>query len=323
MAITGSTYDLYPLFTSFGGYIFGKDAQGNYDPNDLGLDSEGMIEAATWLQEQVNADNVPTDWDNAGNVALFENGEVPFLMGGPWHLSRIRESGVPYAVTDFPDGGAPFAGTQGAYINAQSENLLLAQAFLTELVATEDFMQKLYEAGQRPSAFLPVLEQTDDPDLLAMGQAGQDATMMPAIPAMGSVWSSWDSAIVLVRGGEDPETALTTAAGQVRELIANPLTGMVNAAGSYQEEAGCPGDWQPECAVTALTEGDDGLWTSGPWDLPAGDYEVKIALDGSWTTNYGVDGAKDGANYTFTLPAAGAVSFSYDPETHLMEIILP
>jgi maltose/maltodextrin transport system substrate-binding protein/arabinogalactan oligomer/maltooligosaccharide transport system substrate-binding protein len=324
MAVTGTTYDLYPLFTSFGGYIFGKDDQGNYDPTDLGLDSEGMIEAATWLQEQVEAGNLPTDWDWANNHALFETGEVPFIMAGPWALDRIRESGIPYAVTNFPDGGVPFAGTQGAYINAQSENVLLAQAFLTEFIATEEVMQQLYDAGKRPSAYLPVREQTDDPDLLALAEAGTDATMMPAIPAMGSVWSSWDAAIVLVRGGEqEPEEALATAGQQVRDLIANPLTGMVNVPGSYQEEAGCPGDWQPECAVTAMTQGDDGLWASGPWDLPAGDYEVKVALDGSWTTNYGLDGVKDGDNYLFTLPAAGEVSFTYDPETNLLEIILP
>jgi arabinogalactan oligomer / maltooligosaccharide transport system substrate-binding protein len=324
MGVTGTTYDLYPLFTAFGGYIFGKDASGNYDPQDLGLDNEGMIAAATWLQEQVEKGNLPTDWDWANNHALFETGEVPFLMAGPWALDRIRESGIPYAVTNFPDGGVPFAGTQGAYINSQSENVLLAQAFLTEFVASEEVMQKLYDAGKRPSAYLPVRDATDDPDLLAMATAGEDATMMPAIPAMGSVWSSWDSAIVLVRSGEEaPEAALTTAATQVRDLIANPLTGLVNVAGSYQAQAGCPGDWQPECTVTKMTQGDDGLWHSGPWDLTAGDYEVKVALDGSWTTNYGMEGVKDGENYKFTLASDGAVEFSYDPESHLLTIVTP
>src|SRR5687768_16209276 len=32
MAVTGTTYDLYPLFTSFGGFIFGRDDQGNWNP---------------------------------------------------------------------------------------------------------------------------------------------------------------------------------------------------------------------------------------------------------------------------------------------------
>jgi maltose-binding protein MalE len=319
MAVTGTTYDLYPLFTSFGGYIFGRNEAGDYDDQDLGLDNEGMIEAATWLKEQVDAGNIPTDWDWANNHALFETGEAPFIMAGPWALDRIRESGIPYAITNFPDGGQSFAGTQGVYINATSENALLAQAFLTEFIATEDVMRVLYELGQRPSAYIPVLETLDDADLQALGEAGSNAQMMPAIPAMGSVWGNWDSAIVQVRNGDaEPEAALTTAGTAIRDLIANPLTGMVNAPGSWQEEAGCPGDWQPECAVTALSEGEDGLWTSGPWDLPAGDYEVKIALDGGWTTNYGVDGVQDGDNYTFTLDADSSVTFSYDPATNLL-----
>ena len=34
MAVTGTTYDVYPLVTAFGGYIFGKDAAGNWNDQD-------------------------------------------------------------------------------------------------------------------------------------------------------------------------------------------------------------------------------------------------------------------------------------------------
>ncbi|MEJ2746676.1 MAG: extracellular solute-binding protein [Anaerolineae bacterium] len=324
MAVTGTTYDAYPLYTSFGGYIFGKDADGNWNPEDLGVDSPGMIEGVQWLADGVAKGDLPADWDWANNHALFETGESPFIMAGPWALGRIRESGIPYAITDFPSDGYPFAGTQGFFINAQSENVLLAQAFLSEFIANVDTQLALYEVGQRPPAYLPALEQVDDPDLIAMAAAGENATMMPAIPAMGSVWGNWNDAVVLARDGKQTAAeAMADAATKIRALIANPLTGMVNVPGSYQAQAGCPGDWQPECDVTAMTMGDDGLYHSGPFTLTAGDYEVKVALDGSWTTNYGVDGAPDGDNYTFTLDADGDVSFTYDPATHLLDIVLP
>ena len=327
MAVTGTTYDLYPLYTSFGGYIFGRNANGDWNDQDLGVDSEGMIAAAAFMRKNVENGNFPADWDWANNHALFETGEAAFIMAGPWALVRIRESGVPYAIAEaFPAGpagpGAPFAGTQGIFINAQSENILLAQAFLTEFVATEEVMMQLYEIGQRPSAFLPVLAKTDDPDLLAMGTAGANAIMMPAIPAMGSVWGNWDTAIVLTRDGkQDAATAVAEAGAKIRGLIANPLTGMVNVPGSYQAAAGCPGDWQPECAATQMAKGDDGLWRSGPFTLPAGDYEFKVALDGSWTTNYGSDGKQDGPNYTLSLAAESQVSFVFDPATNLLEVV--
>jgi maltose-binding protein MalE len=322
MAVTGTTYDVYPLFTSFGGYIFGKNDSGDWNPEDLGVDSEGMVQGVQWLADNVANGNLPADWDWANNHALFETGAAPFIMAGPWALDRIRESGVPYAITNFPSGGYPFAGTQGFFINAQSENVLLAQAFLNEFIATEEVMLQLYEVGGRPPAYLPALEQVDDPDIAAFAAAGEQANMMPAIPALGSVWGAWNDSVVLARDAQqDPETAMAEAGEKIRALIANPLTGMVNVPGSYQAQAGCPADWQPECTVTAMTQGEDGKWTSGPFNVTAGDYEAKVALDGSWTTNYGSDGLQDGPNYTFSLAADGTVSFVYDPETKLLEIV--
>jgi len=322
MAVTGTTYDVYPLFTSFGGYIFGKDDQGNWNPQDLGVDSPGMIEGVQWLADHVKNGDLPADWDWANNHALFETGKAPFIMAGPWALDRIRESKVPYAITNFPSGGYPFAGTQGFFINAQSENVLLAQTFLNEFVANEDTMLKLYDVGKRPPAYLPALAKVDDPDIAAFAEAGKEANMMPAIPAMGSVWGSWNDAVVLARDGkQDAETAMKDAGTKIRGLIANPLTGMVNVPGSYQAQAGCSADWQPECDVTKMTQGDDGKWHSGPFNLTAGDYEAKVALDGSWTTNYGVDAKPDGDNYKFTLAADGTVEFTFDPDTKLLDIV--
>ena len=326
MAVTGATYDVYPLFTSFGGYIFGRDDNGNWNPEDLGVDSEGMIEGVQWLADNVAIGNLPADWDWANNHTLFETGKVPFIMTGPGALDRIRESGVPYAITNFPSGGYPFAGTQGFFINAQSENVLLAQAFLNQFVATEETILKLYEVGQRSPAHLPALAKIDDKDLAAMAAAGENADMIPAIPAMGSVWDIWGDAVVLARDGkQDPATAMQEGADKIRKQIANPLVDMVNVPGTYQNQVGCgegdAGNWKPDCAETAMTRAEDGKYHSGPFNLTAGDYEVKVALDGTLDTNYGVDGVPGGENYQFTLTADGTVEFVFDPETKLLEII--
>jgi maltose/maltodextrin transport system substrate-binding protein/arabinogalactan oligomer/maltooligosaccharide transport system substrate-binding protein len=321
MSVTGTTYDLYPLFTSFGGYIFGKDANGNWNPQDLGIDSPGMIAGVKWVADNVANGNLPADWDNSNNRALFESGKTPFIMDGPWSLSRFRDSGVPYAITNFPGGGYPLAGTQGFFINAQSENVLLAQAFLNEFIATEETMLKLYEVGQRAPAYLPALEKVEDVDLKAMAVAGENATMMPAIPEMGSVWGAWGDAVTIARDAkQDPETAMKEGATKIRDVIANKFAGMVNVPGSYQAQAGCAGDWDPACEATAMVKGDDGLYRSGPFSLKAGDYEGKVAMDGGWTINYGVDGKADGDNYKITLSADGTVEFVYDPATNLLVI---
>lgn len=320
---TGPLYNALPIQTAFGGYIFGKDENGAWNPNDVGLDSEGEIAAVAWMRAAIEEGLMPNTFDYETAHSLFETGQMPFLMAGPWALDRIRASGVPYTVaTSFPDNGIPFSGVQGFFVNPLSENVLLAQAFLTEYVATDEVMQVLYETGNRPSAFQTVLAVTDDPDLKAMGEAGLNAIPMPNIPEMGSVWSAADNGIFLgAAGDQTPEAAMTDAANQIRTLIAGALAGMVNLPGSYQDKAGCGAAWDPACEATALEEGDDGLYRLTV-QLPAGDYEYKVALDGAWTVNYGSDGAQDGPNYTISLTADSTVTFTYDPETHLVEAVV-
>jgi maltose/maltodextrin transport system substrate-binding protein/arabinogalactan oligomer/maltooligosaccharide transport system substrate-binding protein len=327
MALSGTTYDAMPVQTAFGGYVFGLNEDGTWNPNDIGLGSDGEIAAMSFLREQIELGRIPDsfDWDTAHT--LFETGETAFLMAGPWALERIRASGVPYAVTTFPAAaeggapGAPFMGVQGFMVNAFSENVLLAQAFLTEFVATYDVMQELYVTGNRPSAYLPVLADTDDPDLAAMGLAGADATLMPYIPEMGSVWGAWNSGVTLALTGEMAAAdAMADTVSQINDLILGALAGMVNVPGSWQAAgAGCGSDWDPACPTSALTDNGDGTF-SGTFTIPAGDYEFKIALDGSWAVNYGSDGAQDGPNYTLSLAADSTVTFTYDSETNLVTV---
>lgn len=321
LALEDNGFKVYPILTNFGGYVFGRDEDGNWNPDDLGIDSQGMIDAGNWIADNVEAGLISPNANDADTAeTLFETGEAAFLMTGPWALDRFRTAGLNYAISPFPENGQPFGGIQGFMISAFSENQLLAQAFLTEFVATEETMTELFVAGNRPSAYLPVLELTDDPDLAAFGEAGEVAALMPAIPEMGAVWGSWNSAVQLViNGGDTPENAFATAAQQIRDTLGGATLGMINVPGSYQAAAGCDADWDPACEVTALAEGDDGMFTASH-SLPAGDYEGKVALDGTWTVNYGVDGVADGDNYTFSLAGDGTVTFTYDPESHLLTI---
>ncbi len=316
-------YNSYPMQSAFGGYVFGKDANGAWNPEDIGLDSQGEIDAVTWMVKAVDEGLMPETTDYETAHALFESGKIPFLMAGPWALDRIRASGVNYAVAPFfPDNGVPLLGVQGFLINPFSENVLLAQAFLTEFVATDAVMQELYTTGNRPSAYSAVLATTDDPDLKAMGQAGANAVPMANIPEMGSVWSAWNNGITLALTGDlTPAESMADATTQIRDLIKGALVGMVNLPGSYQSKAGCGADWDPACEATALVEGDNGMYTLTT-DIPAGDYEFKVALDGDWTVNYGSDGAQDGPNYVLSLAADSTVTFTYDPETHLVEFTI-
>jgi pullulanase len=104
--------------------------------------------------------------------------------------------------------------------------------------------------------------------------------------------------------------------GTVGRASDTPDPTSVVVAGSLQSELGCPGDWQPECSVTALTfEADDGVWQR-TFTVSAGDWEYKAALNGNWDENYGQGAIRNGANIPLSLAGATAVKFYYSHETH-------
>ncbi len=90
----------------------------------------------------------------------------------------------------------------------------------------------------------------------------------------------------------------------------------VTLVGNLQSELGCGSDWDPACDKTFLTyDQDDDVW-QGTFDLPAGNWEYKVALDRSWNVNYGQGAAQDGGNIPMNLGAAASVKFYFDPDSH-------
>lgn len=92
---------------------------------------------------------------------------------------------------------------------------------------------------------------------------------------------------------------------------APPQPDSVTIAGSLQQALGCADNWNPACVDTQLiysTQND--LWR-GEFNLPAGSYEYKAALNGSWDENYGLNAERGGANIPLNLSSPGAVRFYF------------
>lgn len=226
IALPDLGYNYFPAYTAFGGYIFGRDEDGNYTPDEVGMDSEGMIAGAAWANDLIRDGYASANLDWEAAHVLFESGQAPFIMTGPWAVARFRSGDVPYAISAFPaaaeDGepGAPFIGVQGFMVNGNSANLLLAQTYLTEFIATEEAMQFIFDNDPRPSAWLSIFEATEDEDMRGFAAAGFNGQAMPAIPAMGYVWNAWGNAgLLIAQGTLTPEEALSEAADQIRLQI--------------------------------------------------------------------------------------------------------
>ncbi len=216
------TYNIYPLYTSFGGYIFGRDASGSFTPTDMGLNNDGMVKGLEWVKSLVDAGVVSSTIDWEASHVLFETGKSPFIFTGPWAINRFQTAGVHYAISAFPaaeEGGKPgypFMGVQGVVINANRPNVVLAQTFLVDFLATQENYQAIFDAEPRPSAWKTIFDAASDPDTAGFNAAGVNADPMPSIPAMGFVWDAWVNAGNLTLSGElSAKDALQGAVEQV------------------------------------------------------------------------------------------------------------
>lgn len=216
-------YHSFSLLTAYGGYVFSVSEAG-YDPADVGIDSEGAIAGAAFMESFVADGLMPTGVDYDVMHTLFETGDAAMIITGPWAIPRIEESGVNFAVGGLPagPGGAakPFLGVVGFMVNAFSENKILAEAFLLDFIATEEVMASFYSADPRPPSHIGLRESLDDEIMAGFVAAGTEGLAMPAIPEMGSVWAAWANAMTLVRTGElSAEEAFSNAGEQIRALI--------------------------------------------------------------------------------------------------------
>ena len=100
------------------------------------------------------------------------------------------------------------------------------------------------------------------------------------------------------------------------ETNVNPQPDFVTIAGSFQEELGCPGDWQPDCAATHLTfDEEDQVW-QGEFMIPAGDWEYKAPINNSWDENYGLNAQFNGSNIPLSLAEDTLVKFYFERGTN-------
>ncbi|MDP4171129.1 MAG: hypothetical protein Q8906_11015, partial [Bacillota bacterium] len=76
--------------------------------------------------------------------------------------------------------------------------------------------------------------------------------------------------------------------------------------------------WDPASSVTRMLYQGNGLYKITLKNVPAGNYQYKVALGGSWAENYGANGASNGGNIPLTVPQTKDVTFYYSDTTHLI-----
>jgi arabinogalactan oligomer/maltooligosaccharide transport system substrate-binding protein len=221
---TGDGYTMYGFQTSFGAPVFVRDESGSYT-SEVAMGGGPGEAFASWLGANGSAGTgyISTTVDYDINNELFNSGQAPYTIQGPWAISAYPDVNV--AVNPIPSAGgqpaAPFVGVQGFYLSSQSENALLAQEFLVNYMGTEEAQRALYEADPRIPAWSTLAEEVaSDPIIAGFLASAQAGVPMPSIPEMGSVWDLWNAAQSQIINGADPVTTWNTMVADLEETVA-------------------------------------------------------------------------------------------------------
>ncbi|MEU6076980.1 maltose ABC transporter substrate-binding protein [Micromonospora sp. NPDC047074] len=225
----GDAYHIYPLYTSGGGYLFGTGANGDYDPKDLGVGKPESIEAFKKIAKlgEKGDGALKRSITGENSIATFTGKKCAFLVSGPWAIADAKKASISYDISPVPGfaGGKeaqPFVGVQAFYVAAKGKNKALAQEFVANHVTTPELAVALYTAEPRPPALTAALDQVKgtDPDLAKFQEAGKNGQVLPAIPAMATIWDPFGKAEAAIIGGADPAKTITAAgktiSGQIK-----------------------------------------------------------------------------------------------------------
>jgi arabinogalactan oligomer / maltooligosaccharide transport system substrate-binding protein len=228
----GDPYHMEPMYTSAGGYLFGTNADGSYNAEDLGVGTPASITAGEKIASlgETGSNVLRTSISNDNSIAMFAEGDAACLISGPWALNDVRtglgEDG--YTIQPIPgfagmDPAVPFMGAQAFYVASNGLNKAFAQEFVTSGVNNEEAMTTMYEQANLPPAMTAVREAiaAGNPDFETFAAAADAGAPMPSIPAMNEVWVPLGVAYSsIVSGASDPATAMTQAGQTIAAAIA-------------------------------------------------------------------------------------------------------
>ncbi|WP_109078769.1 maltose/maltodextrin ABC transporter substrate-binding protein MalE [Aggregatibacter kilianii] len=216
-------YFTWPIIASNGGYAF-KFANGKYDINDIGVNSEGAQKALQFVVDMVKNKVINADMDYAIAEAAFNKGNAALTINGPWSWGNIEKSKINYGVAVLPtlngEKAKPFVGVLSAGINAASPNKDLAVEFMENYLLTDEGLEQVNK--DKPLGAVALKSYQDklakDPRIAATMENAQNGEIMPNIPQMSAFWYAEKAAIVnAVSGRQSVKQALDDARARIQK----------------------------------------------------------------------------------------------------------
>jgi maltose/maltodextrin transport system substrate-binding protein len=213
----------WPLLAAGGGYVFARDAKGDYDPAKVGVNSPAAIAGATLLGELVRGGTMPRGAGYAEMEAAFARGEVAMMITGPWAWDNARRAGIDFGVGPIPSVGGhdakPFIGVLGCMVAAPSKAKDLAREFIEWHLLRVDSLKAINADVPlgTPANKAFYAELSGDPAIAATMENARRGEPMPNIPETGRFFTAMDAALeAITNGRQAPKPALDSAAARMR-----------------------------------------------------------------------------------------------------------
>ncbi|MCV9886164.1 sugar ABC transporter substrate-binding protein [Metabacillus halosaccharovorans] len=231
LALFDQIYYAQSVLSGYGGYIFGTDENGGFNGSDIGLNNEGSVEGAQYIQKFYKEGLFPAGiiGEQGINVleSLFTEGKAAAIISGPWNIDPFTKAGVNFGVAKLPElangeNMSSFVGVKSYNVSSYSKNAELAEEFV-EFVANEENSKTRFEVTKEVPA---VQALADDPVVAeseaaqAVAEQSQFAELTPNIPEMNEVWTPADAALQTIATGKaEPKEALDQAVETIQGQI--------------------------------------------------------------------------------------------------------
>jgi len=181
-------------------------------------DQAGWADAYQYLAD-LKAAGAKFYTDGNAQKQDFQTGVINATVDGPWQTADFTKAlGDKVAVAPMPAGTAPanpLTGTDGWYLNPNSENLDLATALALQLVGTASAQVMTSDAGHVPAAPDVTI---DSPIVQGFADAASGGLPRPQNVQLNNFWTGFGDALNQVLDkGEDPTTAVANACKSMNE----------------------------------------------------------------------------------------------------------
>ncbi len=214
----------WPLLAGPGGHVFGRDAQGNLNPADIGVANAGALKGAQMLDRLLREGVMVKGARYAEMEAGFARGEVAMMLTGPWAWDNAKKAGIDFGVAAIPAvvPGRPskaFVGVLGCMIAAPSKVKDLAREFIEHHLLRVESLKVISDdvplgTPANKAYFAELANQAHIAATMANALAGEP---IPNIPEMGRFWPAMDAALeAITNGRQSPADALAGARARMQ-----------------------------------------------------------------------------------------------------------